>query len=121
MRVDDADAVARLCGELGYPAPASDVRARLDSLTGDHLCLLVAEMDQAVVGWIHVERRIVIESEPWAEVEGLVVTEALSGQGVVRALLSAGERWSRERGIGLVRLRSNVVRTEAHAFYRRCG
>jgi GNAT superfamily N-acetyltransferase len=122
MRIDDAEEVARLCGELGYPASASDVRTRLCSLlSGDTLCLLVAEIDLAVVGWIHVERRLVIESEPWAEVEGLVVTESARGQGVGRTLLAAGERWARERGIALVRLRSNVVRTDAHAFYRRRG
>ncbi|MGE5361346.1 MAG: GNAT family N-acetyltransferase [Bacteroidales bacterium] len=114
--------MTRLCGELGYPTDADQVRLRMRHLLNrDDLCLLVAEVDRAVVGWIHVGHGEVLESEPWAEVEGLVVTESMRGQGVGRALMSAGERWARGRGMALVRLRSNVVRAQAHAFYRRCG
>ncbi len=36
-------------------------------------------------------------------------------------LMDQVERWSRQHGYGSVRLRSNVVRSRAHAFYERLG
>ena len=122
MHPKDADAVARLCGELGYPTTVAELEPRLARLLArDDVCLLVAESGGAVAGWIQVEQGLVLESEPWAEVGGLVVTEAMRGRGIGSALLSAGERWARERQMAVVRLRSNVVRSAAHDFYRKCG
>ena len=31
------------------------------------------------------------------------------------------KRWAEAKGVGLIRLRSNVVRTDAHRFYERQG
>lgn len=121
MRLDDAEAVASLCGELGYPTNAADVGERFALLSARPDCLLVAEDDRQVLGWIHVQPALVLEAEPWAEVAGLVVTESARGLGVGHALLDAGERWASEHGFETVRLRSNVVRTAAHGFYRHRG
>lgn len=74
-----------------------------------------------MIGWVHVEERRLIESEPRAEINGLVVDETCRSRGVGRVLLEHAEQWARERGFRSVVLRSNVIRGRAHAFYERLG
>lgn len=122
MAVGDAEAVALLAGELGYPSTAARVARRIEWIagrSGEHL--LVAEHDGTVVGWTHVRAIASIELEPHAEIWGLVVSESVRSRGIGRALIAECERWALAQGFPTVRLRSNVVRTRAHALYERLG
>jgi GNAT superfamily N-acetyltransferase len=84
--------------------------------------LLCAESDDgALVGWLHVQTRHVVESDPFAEICGLVVDERQRGAGLGRDLVAAAEQWAAERGYLTVRVRSNVIRTDTHRFYERLG
>jgi GNAT superfamily N-acetyltransferase len=87
---------------------------------GDH-ALLVAEGAAGLAGWIQISVSRVFESPACAEIAGLIVDEARRGEGVGPLLLRAAEDWARARGCRAVRVRSNVVRERAHAFYRREG
>jgi GNAT superfamily N-acetyltransferase len=118
---DRAD-LARLATQLGYPMSEEEAGARLSRIAGhpDH-ALLVAEQDGRVAGWLQVSRVRVFESEDGVEIGGLVVDEALRGRGIGARLLAEAERWARERGCVRMRVRSNVVRERAHAFYRSAG
>jgi GNAT superfamily N-acetyltransferase len=118
----DLSDVTALCDQLGYRASERDVSMRLRRLTAhpDHQ-IVVAVRDGRVVGWIHLHLREGIESGPDVEVGGLVVDRAHRGTGIGRLLMSHAEAWAVERGCTHVRLRSNVVREGAHAFYRRLG
>jgi GNAT superfamily N-acetyltransferase len=49
------------------------------------------------------------------------VDEAHRGTGIGKALLKRAETWARDQGHRVLRIRSNVVRTEAHAFYESMG
>jgi GNAT superfamily N-acetyltransferase len=62
-----------------------------------------------------------ITRDACAEIAGLVVDEPRRGRGIGTRLMAAAEEWARNRGLGALRLRSNVIRDEAHAFYRRQG
>lgn len=118
----DAAGIAALSGQLGYPAAEDEIRGRLESiLTGNDGLVLVAEIDGAAAGWMHVSGARTVEQVACAEVRGLVVDEAMRGRGVGRALMAAAERWARDEGYALVRVRSNVIRDGAHRFYRRLG
>ena len=86
----------------------------------DH-ALLVAETPGGLVGWIQVSLSRIFESPKSAEIAGLVVDETLRGEGLGPRLLRAAEDWARQRGCQRVRVRSNVVRERAHAFYVREG
>jgi GNAT superfamily N-acetyltransferase len=121
--MEDAEAVARLATQLGYPATAEQIRGRLRVLDGsDDARVFVAEdTDGTAVGWVHVFGRRLLESDPDAEIGGLVVDERLRGRGIGAALMASAEAWARERGYGAVSLRTNVIRTEAHEFYKRLG
>jgi GNAT superfamily N-acetyltransferase len=79
----------------------------------------VAESRGRLVGWLHASVHHTITNEISAEIAGLVVDEQVRGTGVGRALMSAAEQWARAQSCESVRLRSNVIRVGAHAFYRR--
>jgi GNAT superfamily N-acetyltransferase len=74
-----------------------------------------------VVGWVHVHLYLLLVDDLEAEIGGLVVDADLRGQGVGAQLMAAAEAWARENGCQSVYLRSNTLRTEAHAFYRHLG
>jgi GNAT superfamily N-acetyltransferase len=120
---DDADAIARLSGELGYPTTAPDARRRLfDIKTTEHHSVMVAEEPGGeVVGWVHVFRSPRLGGDPFAELGGLVVTEALRGQGIGSQLVVAAERWTAEREIATLRIRTRTTRNDARLFYEDLG
>ncbi len=119
----DAPTVAALCGQFGYPATGEAIGRRLAAIAGDpDAAVLVAEApDGAVVGWVHVRTLQLLQRDAGAEVCGLVVEEVWRRRGIGGLLMAAAEDWARRRGMSLLRLRSNVVRDDAHAFYRRLG
>jgi GNAT superfamily N-acetyltransferase len=121
-RPEDAGELARLSSQLGYPMTPGIAAVQLSEVAGhrDH-ALLVAETAGGLAGWIQISVSRVFESPSAAEIAGLVVDETRRGEGVGPRLLRAAEDWARERGCRRVRVRSNVVRERAHAFYVREG
>lgn len=118
----DANAIAILSGQLGYPARTAEIEDRLRRIEteGDGR-VFVAEVRGTVVGWVHVYGAHVLESPPHAEIGGLVVDEGHRGRGIGIELMTAAERWAASMSYATVRLRSNVIREAAHNFYRRSG
>ena len=101
----DAEAVTRLVRELGYDGTPEEVAARLRALAEPADLLLLAEVDGAVVGWIHVQMRRALTGPPFAEIEGLVVAASARRGGVGRELVSAAQDWARARGLAKLRVR----------------
>jgi GNAT superfamily N-acetyltransferase len=117
----DADALARLCTQLGYPTQASDMPSRLEHLNGDpSVQALVAEDEGDVIGLIttHI-RHTVNHAAPLAQITLLVVDEARRGTGVGRELVTAAEAWARGCGCKRIVVTTALHRGEAHAFYER--
>lgn len=123
MSGEDARAVARLCAELGYPASEEQIRHRFRALDGadDHELLVAHNDDGEVAGWVHVHVPRLLLADREAEILGLVVAGSRRGEGVGRLLMAEAERWAAKKGCGEVRLRSNVVREDAHRFYEGIG
>ena len=123
MMIEDAASVARLATQLGYPSTAAQIERRFHALdeSPDARALVAQSQDGTVLGWIHVYGTRHLESDPGAEIGGLVVDEAARGQGVGSALMTSAEAWAKERGYDVVRIRTNVVRLEAHEFYKSRG
>lgn len=119
----DAAALVPLCGQLGYPATLQQVERRLQRLLGQPgQGLLGAETaGRQLVGWVHVQSRSVFESDPFAEICGLVVDETARGHGAGRDLVAAAEQWAVAEGHTVIRVRSNVIRTDTHRFYQNRG
>ncbi len=72
-RVEDALAIARLAGQLNYPATAEDVARRLRCLEGDaqHVVYLAELADRraagSVLGWMHVQEHRLVQSDTQAD------------------------------------------------------
>jgi N-acetylglutamate synthase-like GNAT family acetyltransferase len=119
-RRDDAEAIARLLGQLGYPAAASAVARRVEQLRDDRL--VVAESDGAVVGLAQLHVAPSLEHDrPAANLAALVVDEAHRGHGVGRALVESMENEARARGCGVLYLTTAERRVDAHGFYEQIG
>jgi GNAT superfamily N-acetyltransferase len=122
IRAEDAEAAAKLCGELGYPADAGAVRRRVEEMAGsaDH-DVLVYCLNADVVGWIDIAIERHLQTEPAALIGGLVVAETVRSRGIGIQLCRAAEDWARARGLRRIRVRSNATRERTHAFYLRDG
>jgi len=123
-RRGDAERIAQLSAELGYPATPAQITARLRQLTpASKHAVFVAESAEAarVVGWIHVSVSHLLESYVRAEVNGLIVAEGQRSAGAGAKLLEAAEEWARKRGCRGMNVRSNVIRERAHKFYEQQG
>ncbi len=118
----DAARLADLSTALGYPMTPDDAIRRLGEIADhpDH-GLLVAEIGGRVEGWIQVSLPRIFETPLQAEIAGLIVDESARGGGIGRKLIEAAEGWARARGCRAIRVRSNVVRERARAFYEREG
>lgn len=122
MALLDAAAVAALLPDLGYAATAAQVRQRLLRLQAwpdQYVALACTDAD--VVGLVHAQGVRLLVSEGYAEVQALVVAQAMQGQGMGAQLLRHAEAWAQAAGYTRVRLRSGVQREAAHAFYRAQG
>ena len=121
---EDAEVLACLAGQLGYPLsrPGEMASRLVRTLADPEQAVLVAALPRAgVIGWIHVCTSPRLIAQPRAELGGLIVDEDHRGAGAGRALLVAAENWARARGYDQLRIRSNAIRKDAHRFYERMG
>ncbi len=89
----DADAIAALSSQLGYPLPAHEsggLQATLLQLP-DHLVLVAEDPEGQVRGWVHafISRRLFVPA--FAELGGLVVEKRHRRSGIGSALLAKAE------------------------------
>lgn len=121
--LDDAQQIAELSGQLGYPVAGGDMRSRLETVAEDedHLVLVAESQDAQIIGWLHATVTRPLVDEPASHLAGLVVDRRFRRNGVGRALMHQAEAWTLARGLKWVSLRSNVIRADAHGFYERLG
>lgn len=121
-RPEDADGIAPLLAQLGYPAAADVVRERLASLVARGDRALVAERGGTVVGVLTLHRTPVLHRPAdVGRITALVVDAGARVGGVGRALVREAERILRDAGCERVEVTSAARRLDAHAFYRRLG
>ena len=121
-RLQDAERLAELSGQLGYPASRAEIVQRMKRMhpAGQH-AIFVAETGKNVTGWLHVSVTPLLEVDLRAEVNGLVVDEHQRSLGAGAQLLRAAEQWAAKKGCKSMSVRSNVVRERAHGFYLQQG
>ena len=120
---NDAEQMARLCTQLGYPATEGQIQQRLAHLLveNDHALYVAQRPGGPLLGWVHVYRCLLVHTDPEAQIGGLVVDEAVRRSGAGHRLMQAAEQWAREHKCWAMYLRSNSIRKEAHRFYERIG
>jgi predicted N-acetyltransferase YhbS len=123
MIAADAAAVARLATQLGYPARAGEVGARLEHLRRypDDEVLVAVDATNAVIGWIHVSRTTSLQESDLASIGGLVVDDGHRSSGIGADLVRAAEEWARQHGATRMVVRSRSTRERTHRFYKRMG
>ena len=119
----DAEQLAELTTQLGYPSTATELRIRLGQLrpAGKHIVFVADLPGTGVIGWLHVSLTNLLESDLRAEVNGLVVADGQRSLGAGAKLIEAAEDWARRQGCKAMNVRSNVIRERAHKFYEREG
>lgn len=121
-RSGDACEIARLFVELGHPATAVELKARLDVFQTAGRIALVAEVPDRLAGVLTLSAMLVLHRpRPVGRLSALVVDAGWRGRGLGRALVAAGEAMLREQGCGLVEVTSNDRRGDARAFYEALG
>jgi GNAT superfamily N-acetyltransferase len=122
-RPSDAERLAELAAQLGYPLAPGELAARFPVVAGSNAALVLVAIDDrdAPVGWIHVELKATLLAPLTAQVMGLVVDEAARSRGIGARLLEHGEAWARERGCHAMLVGTRITRERAHRFYRRQG
>jgi GNAT superfamily N-acetyltransferase len=121
-RLEDAEPIADLLAELGYPRP-DDTDPKLAAYLDDSSRrVLVAAYGEEIAGaialctWPYLER-----AGSLGRITAFVVRESSRRHGVGRLLLEAAERAAAELGCVDMEVTSRRIRKEAHAFYDALG
>ncbi len=121
--LSDASAMARLSMQLGYDATEVIMRQRLTRLRdlAEHAVFVAAIEGDQVIGWSHIEVRMPLWHDPFAEIMALVVDGRHRRLGVGRALVERMTSWASDRNLHDVRARAQEHREDALSFYEGLG
>jgi GNAT superfamily N-acetyltransferase len=120
---EDAEAVAVLLEQLGYPGARVFLAERINSLADDsNEELIVGEDDGRVIAVLslHFIPQLAVAG-PFARVSYLCVHDGFRNRGFGRQLEEYAEASARTRGCDRMELHSHARRTDAHRFYFRQG
>ncbi|MCR6663383.1 MAG: GNAT family N-acetyltransferase [Luteimonas sp.] len=119
----DADDVAALLSEMGYPCDRIEAAGRINAISdNDRQALVVARVDGVVAGLIALDFMYYLPlGTTTCRITALVVSSGARGQGLGRQLLREAERRARNGGAARLELTSGSQRADAHAFYKACG
>ena len=121
MAETDAEVVAALAGELGYPSGTEAMRARIRAISESDLLLVAVDAGDRAIGFIQAHRVCIIEVGFRVEILGLVVSSSARRSGIARGLIQEAEIWAKNIGADATSVRSNTKRIEAHLFYPALG
>lgn len=109
--------------DLATPVPTvySETFRVVDTDPRQHL--LVAELDGRIVGSLVlvIVPNLSHQGSPWAEIENMIVHDAVRSRGIGEALVKHATDLARAAGCYKLTLTSNLGRTDAHRFYERLG
>ena len=118
----DADAIASLFTDEGYPAGPSDIVGRLERFASPHSRVVVAEHDGAMLGFIAVHALPRFEHDDRIlRILALVVDAGARERGVGRTLMAEAERIGAELGVAFVEITAGHHRPEARHLYESLG
>jgi len=118
----DADTIAALFTDEGYPAGPSDIVERLTRFASDHSRVLVAEHDGALLGFIALHAMPRFEHDDRIlRVLALVVDAGARERGVGRALMAEAERIGVDLDAAFIEITAGHHRPEARRLYESLG
>jgi GNAT superfamily N-acetyltransferase len=118
----DAEAIAALFTDEGYPAGPSDIVARLQRFASLHSQVIVAEHDGALLGFMAIHAMPRFEHDDRIiRILALVVDAGARERGVGRTLMAEAERVGRELGAAFCEVTAGHHRPEARHLYESLG
>jgi GNAT superfamily N-acetyltransferase len=118
----DADWIAGLLSDEGYPAGASDVVRRLERFAEMGSLVRIAERDGERLGFIAVHLVPRFEhDDQLARVIAMVVDPAVRSRGIGRALLAEVDRAAIAAGCAFVEVTAGHHRTDARRLFEGAG
>jgi GNAT superfamily N-acetyltransferase len=118
----DADAIASLFTDEGYPAGPSDIVVRLERFASPHSQVIVAEHDGTMLGFIAVHALPRFEHDDRIlRILALVVDAGARERGVGKTLMAEAERIGTELGAAFVEITAGHHRPEARQLYESLG
>lgn len=118
----DAEGIAAMFTDEGYPAGPSDIVARLERFASPEAQVIVAEHEGALLGFIAIHALPRFEHDDCiVRILALVVDAGARERGVGRALMAEGERLGRELGAAFIELTAGHHRPEARQLYETLG
>ncbi len=119
---DDAERLATLLTDEGYPAGPSDLTARVERFSSAGGRVLVAEAAGEVIGFVafHVLPRFETD-ERFLRLITLVVDPGERERGIARLLLADVERVAAEEGVSFLEVTAGHHRPEARQLFESLG
>ena len=119
---DDADRIAAMFTEEGYPAGPSDIIARLERFGSPYSQVVVADVGGDVLGFIAFHALPRFEHDDRiVRIVALVVDPGARERGVGHALMTEAERAAREVGSAFMEVTAGHHRPEARHLYESLG
>ena len=119
---EDADRLAALLTDEGYPAGPSDLARRIARFARPASRVLVAEQAGEVLGFVAFHLVPRFETEDWfIRIITVVVDPGARELGIAKALLADVERVGREEGVAFLEVTSGHHRPEARHLFESVG
>jgi GNAT superfamily N-acetyltransferase len=118
----DADWIAGLLSDEGYPAGGSDIVRRLERFAEIGSPVRIAELDGVSLGFVAVHLLPRFEHDDrLARVIAMVVDPAVRSRGVGRALLAEVDRLAADAGAAFVEVTAGHHRDDARRLFEAAG
>ena len=118
----DAERIASLFTDEGYPAGPSDIVERLERFASPYSTVSVAESNGEVLGFVAVHLVPRFEhNDRFARVVALVVDAGVRERGVGHQLMGEAERIAREGSAAFIEITAGHHRPEARQLYESLG
>jgi GNAT superfamily N-acetyltransferase len=119
---EDAERIARLFTDEGYPAGPSDIVDRLERFASPHSRVVVADYEGEILGFIALHALPRFEhSDRVIRVMALVVDAGVRERGVGHLLMKEAERIGGELGAAFVEVTAGRHRADAQHLYESLG
>jgi GNAT superfamily N-acetyltransferase len=118
----DAERIAGLFTDEGYPSGPSDIVDRLDRFASEHSRVIVADNGGEVLGFVAIHALPRFEhSDRVLRIMALVVDAGVRERGVGRMLMEEAERLGRELGAAFAEVTAGHHRPDARRLYEDLG
>jgi GNAT superfamily N-acetyltransferase len=120
--VADADRIAALFTDEGYPAGTSDIVGRLERFATEHAAVVVADLDGEVMGFVALHLLPRFEHDDHvARILALVVDAGARERGIGGQLMAEAERIARDSGAAFIEVTAGHHRPDARRLYESLG